>query len=186
MHNIRSTDPRYIKYIDCDPNKQKKIIFEGSSIKIIMGSSVLDSLDLSTFLHPASENGGSMKKRFFLDSKKTYTLHGGNVAQAQGEVSLIIIRAKYDASIEESKKYFTWEYLGKIFTAKNLIFLTGRTLDTVKHHGWDLEPYTSLSPSPTFSPEISPFPTSPDFNLGGILIYNPTDKEMEFEILVMN
>ena len=68
MPNVLSTDPRFIKYVDCNPEKQKKIVFEGSFLKIIMGSQVLDTVDLSNFFHPASINGGSFKKRVYIQS----------------------------------------------------------------------------------------------------------------------
>lgn len=186
MHNINTTDSRYIKSIDCNPVKQKKIIFEGSFLKIISGSQVLDSVDLSGFSHFASEFGGSMKKRVFIPSLQNYYLYAGNIGQDQGEVSLIIMKVRYDSSLPEEEKYLTWEYEGKIFPIKNLMFLTGRTLDAIKHHGWDLEAYNDQATSPQFSPTLNPVLTSPDLTFGGILIYNRTGKEVEVEILVMN
>lgn len=194
MPNVLKTDSRYVKSINCNPERQKKIVFEGAFLKIIEGSKVLHSIDMSGFFHPASINGGSFKKRIYIDSQKSWDLYGGNVAQDQGEVSLVIIKVKYDRSLTEDEKLIFWEYKGKTFPLKNVMFLTGKTLDNVKHHGWDLEPYnvygdpTDVSPTvdPVFSPVLSPQPTSPDFSLGGIKIMNTTQKEVELEILVMN
>jgi hypothetical protein len=194
MPNVLKTDSRYVKYIDCNPEKQKKIVFEGSILKIIEGSKVLHSVDMSGFFHPASITGGSFKKRIFIDPETSWNLYGGNIAQDQGEVSLIIVKVKYDKSLTEDEKLIFWEYKGRTFPLKNVLFLTGKTLDHVKHHGWDLEPYnvygdpTNVSPvvDPEFSPVLSPQPTSPDFSLGGIKIMNTTRKEVEVEILVMN
>lgn len=194
MPNVLKTDSRYIKYVDCNPEKQKKIVFEGSFLKIIEGAKVLHSLDMSGFFHPASINGGSFKKRIYIEAEKSWNLYGGNIAQDQGEVSLIIVKVKYDKSLTEDQKLIYWEYKGKTFPLKNVLFLTGKTLDHVKHHGWDLEPYnvygdpTNVSPviDPEFSPVLSPQPTSPDLSLGGIKIMNTTIKEVELEILVMN
>jgi hypothetical protein len=187
MPNIQSTDSRYVKYVDCNPDKQKKLVFEGSSLKIIQGSQVLEAVDFSGFFHPASENGGSFKKRIYIPSDGSYNLYGGNIAQDQGEVSLIVIRVKYDKSILEGDRVIYWEYKGNVFPCKNLIFLTGKTLDSDPHKGWDLEPYNAdVSPAPVFSPLLDPQPTSPDLSLGGIKISNPTLKEVELEILVMN
>jgi len=186
MPTINSTDSRYIRSLECNPTKQKKIIFEGSSLKIISGSQVLDTTDLSTFSHFASEEGGSLKKSVFLAAGQTYNLHAGNIAQDQGEVSLVIMKVRYDSSLIDSEKYITWEYEGKIFPCKNLLFLTGRTLDNEKYHGWDLEPFTGITPAPSFSPTLDPIPSSPDLTFGGILVYNPTNKEVELEILIMN
>ena len=195
MPNILSTDPRYIKYIDCNPEKQKKVVFEGSFLKIIMGSQVLYSADMSGIFHPASINGGSFKKRVYIQPESSYDLYGGNIAQDQGEVSLIIIKVKYDKSLLDSERLIHWEYEGNLFPLKNILFLTGKTLDHIKHHGWDLEPYnvvgdtndpTSPVVDPEFSPVLSPQPTSPDFSLGGIIIRNTTLKEVELEILVIN
>jgi hypothetical protein len=184
MPNILSSDPRFIKYANCNPEKQKKIVFEGSFLKIIMGSQVLDSVDLSGFFHPASMTGGSFKKRTYIPSGGSYNLYGGNIAQDQGEVSMIVIRVKYDPTLSEGEKLIYWEYEGNLFPCNNLLFLTGKTLDHIKHHGWDLEPYAQEAS--TFSPVLSPQPTSPDFSLGGITLRNPTLKEVEVEILVMN
>lgn len=184
MPNILSSDPRFIKYANCSPEKQKKIVFEGSFLKIIMGSQVLDTVDLSNFFHPASINGGSFKKRVYIPSGESYNLYGGNIAQDQGEVSMIVIRVKYDPSLPEVEKLIYWEYEGNLSPCKNLLFLTGKTLDHVKHHGWDLEPYSPEAS--TFSPVLSPQPTSPDLSLGGIVLKNTTLKEVEVEILVMN
>lgn len=186
MPIINTTDSRYIKNLDCNPTKQKKIIFEGSSLKIISGSQVLDTTDMSNLSHFASEEGGSLKKTIFLPSGKTYNLRAGNIAQDQGEVSLIIIKVKYDSSLTDSEKYIIWEYNGKTFPCKNLLFLTGRTLEHQKYHGWDLEPFTGVSPNPSFSPALDPIPTSPDLSFGGIIISNTTLKEIELEILIMN
>jgi hypothetical protein len=184
MPNVLSTDPRFIKYVDCNPEKQKKIVFEGSFLKIIMGSQVLDTVDLSNFFHPASINGGSFKKRIYIQSGGSYTLYGGNIAQDQGEVSMVIVRVKYDSTLPDTEKMIHWEYEGNLFPCKNLLFLTGKTKDHEKHHGWDLEPYTPEAS--TFSPVLSPQPTSPDLSLGGIVLKNTTLKEVEVEILVMN
>jgi hypothetical protein len=186
MHNINTTDPRYIKALDCNPTRQKKIIFEGSSLKIISGAQVLDSVDLSGFSHFASEFGGSMKKRVFIQPDLNYYLYAGNIGQDQGEVSFIIMKVKYDSSLPEEEKYITWEYEGYVFPVKNLLVLSGRTLDDIKYHGWDLEAYDDTVTSPVFSPNLNPNLTPQDLTFGGILIYNRTGKEVEVEILVMN
>jgi hypothetical protein len=186
MPDIKSTDSRYIKYVDCNPDKQKKLVFEGSSLKVIQGSQVLDAVDFSGFFHPASENGGSFVKRFYLSPNAIYTLYGGNIAQDQGEVSMVIIRVNYSKKLTDQDKLITLEYNGTIFPCKNIHFVTGKTLDHIKHHGWDLEPWTDSQSSPEFSPIISPMPTEPDFGFGGILISNPTSEEVEIQILVMN
>ena len=186
MPNIYKTNQKYVEHIDCNPQKQKQIIFEGSFLKVVMGSEVLDSTDLSTLFHPASENGGSFVKRFYISPGANYTLYGGNISQDQGEVSMIIIRITYDPSLTEDQQLITLEYEGKIFPCNNLFFVTGKTLDTIKYHGWDLEPWNDQAESPQFSPVISHMPTSPDLNFGGILINNPTTQEIEVEILVMN
>lgn len=184
MATVLSTDSRGILYLNCDPLKQKKIVFEGSSLKIIMGSQVLDTVDLSSIFHVSSENGGSFVKRLFISAGNQYALYGGNIAQDQGEVSLIVIKVKYDKSLEESQKLISMSYLGKTLPIKNMTFLTGKTLDHIKHHGWDLEPYGQAND--VSSPVLSPMPTSPDFTRGGIIINNLTTKEIEVEILVMN
>jgi hypothetical protein len=197
MPNILSTDSRYIKYIDCNPEKQKKVVFEGQFLKIIMGSQVLYSIDMTDVFHPASINGGNFKKRIYIQPESSYDLYGGNIAQDQGEVSLVIIKVKYDKSLLDSERLIHWEYKGNLFPLKNILFLTGKTLDHIKHHGWDLEPYNvvgdTVSPGitspvvdPEFVPLLSPQPTTPDLSLGGIVIRNTTLKEIELEILVIN
>jgi hypothetical protein len=94
-------------------------------------------------------------------------------------------RASFDyESLLDSERLIHWEYKGNLFPLKNILFLTGKTLDHIKHHGWDLEPYAPEDS--TFSPVLSPQPTSPDLSLGGIVLKNTTLKEVEVEILVMN
>jgi len=161
-----------------------------------MGSQVLDSVDLSSLFQPGSINGGSFKKRVYIPASGSWNLYGGNVAQDQGEVSLVVIRVKYSPNLADSDCLLYYEYKGNLFPLKNLLFLSGKTLDHQKHHGWDLEPYNvpgdTISPSaitmpsPEFSPALSPQPTVEYPSLGGIIIRNPTVQEVELEILVLN
>ena len=65
------------------------------------------------------------------------------------------------------------------------MFLTGSILEQSPWQGWDLEPYDTTKPPINYSPQIDPNVTSPDFSLGGILIYNPTGGEVEIQMLVM-
>ena len=108
---------------------------------------------------------------------------------------MLILKLKRMKKVEFSQLH---NLLLKICTQlKNILFLTGKTLDHIKHHGWDLEPYNvvgdTVSPgitspvvSPEFVPLLSPQPTTPDLSLGGIVIRNTTLKEVELEILVIN
>jgi hypothetical protein len=154
----------------CDANKQMKIVFEGSFIKVIRGSETLYSLDMSGFGQFGSDFGGSFKKSYYIPAGGNYMLYGGNVAQAQGEVSMIVIRARYDSSIPAENQYITIDYKGEIFPCRNLMFLTGATKDDIPWAGWDLDETVA----------------SPDLDLGGMLISNPTSGEVEIQILVMN
>jgi hypothetical protein len=198
MPNILATDQRKIKNANCDLEKQKRIIFENTSLKVVMGSQTLYSMDLKSFFHPATLNGGTFKKRVYIAPGGEYDLYAGNIGNDFGDVSLIIIRVvRYDKKLSENEKVIFWQYLGNMFPIKDLMFLTGKTLDTVKHHGWDLEPYAAVSTgspsfgspsfgSPSFIPALHNETTSPDFSLGGIKINNTTTGEVELEILVMN
>lgn len=185
MPNVLSTDQTYIQGVDCNPQKQKKIIFEGSTLKVISGSNTLFGIDFSNFGQFGSEFGGSFKKDVYIQSQQTYTLYGGNISQAQGEVSMIVLMVRYDSATALVDRHISVDYKGKIIPCGTLLFLTGVTKDDVAWHGWDLEPYTNASPIP-YSPTISPNVTSPDYDFGGLLIYNPTNGEIEVEILVMN
>jgi len=185
MPTILTTDTKGIQSLDCDPFKQKKIVFEGAFLKIIMGSQVLDTVDLSSFFHPSLDCGGSFKKKVYVAANSNYKLYGGNIAQDQGEVSLIIVRVKYDKSLTEGEKLITVSYKGSTFSIKNIMFLTGKTLPNEKYQGWDLEPFGSHTGNES-TPILSPMPTSPDFQEGGMIINNLTNKEIELEILVMN
>ena len=188
MPNILATDQRGIKYANCDLEKQKRIIFENTSLKVVMGSQTLYSMNLTSFFHPATSNGGSLKKRIYISPGEEYDLYAGNIGQDQGEVSLVIIRVvRYDKQLAETEKVIFWQYLGNMFPIKDLMFLTGKTLDTIKHHGWDLEPYSVVSPGINeFTPTLHNETTSPNFSLGGIKINNTTTGEVELEILIMN
>ena len=186
MPNVLSTDQSLIQGYNCNPEKQKKIIFEGSTLKIISGAQTLYSLDLSNFGQFGSEAGGSFKKSYYIPSLSTYTLFGGNIAQEQGEVGMIIMLVNYDSYIPDAGRYITIEYKGSIITCNNLTFLTGTTMDTTPWQGWDLEPYNLAASPINYSPQLDPNISSPDFNYGGMLIYNPTSAEVEIQILVMN
>jgi len=186
MPNVLTTDTTLIQGYDCNPQKQKKLIFEGCTLKIISGSNTLYGLDLCNFGQFGSENGGSFKKSYYIPTGGTYTLFGGNVAQEQGEVGMIVIQVNYDKTVAIEDRYITINYKGSVFACGPLMFLTGTTEDTIVWHGWDLEPYNTSAPPIHFSPQIDPNVTSPDFNLGGMLIYNPTIGEVEVQILVMN
>lgn len=188
MPNILSTDQREIQNSSCGLEKQKRIVFENTFLKVVMGSQTLYSMDLSSFFHPATLRGGNFKKRIYIAPGGDYDLYAGNIGQSQGEVSLIIIRViRYDKRLDEKEKVIFWEYLGNKFPIKNLMFLTGKTLDSIKHHGWDLEPYSNVSPSAyQFSPHLHNQTTPANYSLGGIKINNTTIGEVELEILVMN
>ena len=177
MPNILSTDQSRIRSIDCNPQKQKKIIFEGSTLKIISGSETLYALDLSTFGQFGSEWGGSFKKNYYVPSKQTYSVFAGNISQVQGEVSMIVVMVNYDKSIPAADRHLIIEYHGHIFPCGPLMFLTGSTLDDRPWHGWDMDPEDVTVSSPV---------SSPNFDLGGLLIFNHTIGEVEVQILVMN
>lgn len=187
MANITPPDPRYLGGYDCTPSGQKRIIFEGSTLKVVSGSSTLYGLELGSFGQFGSEFGGSFKKTHYINPSEYYTLYGGNIAQDQGEVGMIVIKVRYDKSIPKEDQYITIEYKGKIIPCGTLLFVTGVTKDDVIWHGWDLEPYnTNYSPTINYSPQLDPNITSPDFSMGGMLIYNPTIGQIEVQILVMN
>jgi len=173
MPNVLKTDSSLICGPDCNPQKQKKIIFEGSILKIISGSSTLVSVDLSHFGIFGSENGGSVKRSYYIPSGGSYTLTASNIAQEQGEVSLIVVFVNYDKIVPDYNRRIQVEYKGNYIPCGNMLFLTGATKDDIPWHGWDMSPY-----------DVSV--TSPQIEYGGLFIYNPTIAEIEVQILVMN
>ncbi len=173
MPNVLKTDSSKIHGPDCNPQKQKKIVFEGSILKIISGANTLCSVDLSNFGVFGSENGGSVKRSYYIPAGGSYTLTVSNISQDQGEVSMIVLFVNYDNSLPDYDRRIQVEYKGNYIPCGNMLFLTGTTIQDIPWHGWDMSSY-----------DVSV--TSPQLEYGGLFIYNPTIAEIEVQILVMN
>jgi hypothetical protein len=189
---VYTTDPQYIKYLDCNPGTYRRIVFQSCNLDIREGSSVLTSISLCDLKLESLGNseiggcGGSLKKNITLSGGYNYILTAPEIGQAQGEVQMIVVKVKYKKEQDTLDRYLQWEYKGKIYPLGSLMILSGRTQPDVPWHGWDLSYYSNNPPSPHFSPTIYPPVTSPDSTFGGIMFTNPSTYEVDLEILIFN
>ena len=190
---IYTTNPVYIKYLDCNPAVYRKVSFQSCNLDIKEGTNVLSVTSLCDFkLESLGSSelggcGGSLKKNVTLNASGTYTLTASEIGQAQGEVQMIVAKVTYQKNHPVEDQLVYWEYKGNVYPLNSLMILTGRTQAEIPWQGWDLGYYSNNPPNPTFSPEIFPQISSPDLTFGGIMFSNPDDTyNIELEIFVFN
>jgi len=193
IKTVYTTNPDYIKFLDCNPGVYRRVAFQSCNLDIKQGSNVLSTISLCDFKLESLGSGdlggcgGSLKRSVTLKASSNYILTAPEVGQEQGEVQLIIIKVKYDSKIEPIDRYLTWEYKGNVYPINSMMALTGRTEPGIPWHGWDLSYYSNNPPSPDFSPQIFPPVASPDLTFGGIMFTNPNQYyDTELEIFVFN
>jgi len=190
---VYTTNPVHIKYLDCNPAVYRRISFQSCNLDIKEGSNVLSTISLCDFkLESLGSSelggcGGSLKKNITLNASSTYILTASEIGQAQGEVQMIVVKAKYQKNHPEEDRLVYWEYKGNTYPIHNLMILTGRTQAETPWQGWDLGYYSNTPPSPVFSPHTYPPIASPDLSFGGIMFSNPSNTyNTELEIFVFN
>ena len=93
-----------------------------------------------------------------------------------GEISFIMIKVTYPTSLPVSSRFINLVYRGKNLPIANLMILTGNPSSTSPYtgnRGWDLEPNGT---------EV----TSPYFEEGGMLLYNPHGVKVNVEVILAN
>ena len=189
---VYTTNPQYIKYLDCNPGVYKRVVFQSCNLDIREGSSVLNQVSLCDFnLQSLGSSelggcGGVAKKSVMIKTQSNYILTAPEVGQAQGEVQLIVVKAKYDTKQDPATRFLTWEYKGNVYPMNTLMVLTGRTEAEIPWQGWDLSYYSNNPPAPQFSPHVYPTLSSPDLTFGGIMFTNPGGYSVDLEIFVFN
>jgi hypothetical protein len=190
---VYTTNPVYIKYLDCNPAVYRRIGFQSCNLDIKEGSNVLSTISLCDFKLESLGNsdlggcGGSLKKNVTLNSSSTYTLTASEIGQAQGEVQMIVVKVTYQKNHLDEDRLIYWEYKGNTYPLKDLMILTGRTQPEIPWQGWDLGYYSNNPPIPPFSPQVYPVIASPDLTFGGIMFSNPSNTyNTELEIFVFN
>lgn len=192
IKQIYTTDPYYIKYLDCNPGVYRKVVFQSCNLEIKEGTNILSRTSLCDFkLESLGSSelggcGGSAKRNINLPAGYSYTLTAPEVGQAQGEVQMIVVKVKYPKETYPEDRYLYWEYKGNIYPLNSMMVLTGRTEPDIPWQGWDLSYYSNNPPSPVFSPAIYPPVTSPDPTFGGILFSNPGTHDVQLEIFILN
>jgi hypothetical protein len=193
IKTVYTTNPKYIKNLDCNPGVYRRIFFQSCNLDLKEGSNVLNSISLCDFKLEGlggSEMGGCggvLKKNVIIKPNSNYTLTAPEIGQDQGEVQLIAVKAKYNTSLEVEDRWINWEYKGATYPMNSLMILTGRTQAGTPWQGWDLSYYSNNPPSPSFSPQIFPPISSPDPTMGGIMFSNPnTTYEVQLEIFIFN
>jgi hypothetical protein len=187
--NINSTDPRYIKYLNCSPTKQRIVSFQGCDLTIREGSSTVSSISLCDLslnkadAFPGFDGcGGFIKKSIVIPPNGNKTITAPEIVGSNGQVQMLIFKVKYPGSIVGADRYITFEYKGWIGPIETLMILSGRALN----NGWDMTPYSSNISQNNFSPAIQPTPTSPDISFGGFLLSNPQIAAVQVEIMIFN
>lgn len=100
IKTVYTTDPQYIKYLDCNPGVYRRIFFQSCNLGIKEGSNILSSVPLCDFKLESLANselggcGGSSKKNITISSGSNYTLTAPEIGQAQGEVQMIVVKVK--------------------------------------------------------------------------------------------
>lgn len=190
---VYTTNPVYIKYLDCNPAVYRRVSFQSCNLDIKEGSNVLSLTSFCDFkLESLGSSdlggcGGSAKRFVTIAPQSNYTLTAPEVGQEQGEVQMIVVKVKYQKDHDPKDRYLTWEYKGNVYPINSLMVLTGRTEPGIPWQGWDLSYYSNNPPAPGFSPSIFPPVASPDFNFGGIMFSNPNEThEVEMEIFIFN
>ena len=193
INKVYTTDPRNIKYLECNPSVYRKVYFQSCNLSIKEGSNILSTISLCDFKVESIGSsdlggcGGSLKRNITIDPSGIYTLNAPEIGQAQGEVQMIVVKVKYQKEHPDNERYINWEYKGGIYPLYTLMVLTGRTESDIPWNGWDLSYYSETPPSPHFSPQPYPTISSPDLNFGGILFSNPSQThKTELEIFVFN
>jgi hypothetical protein len=193
IKQVYTTDQKYVKYLDCNPEVYRRVYFQSCNLDIKEGANILSSISLCDFKleslgsYELGGCGGSLKRSATLYSLGTYTLTAPEVGQAQGEVQMIVVKVKYQNNHPEEERYLNWEYRGNVYPLHTLMILTGRTEPEIPWQGWDLSYYSNNPPSPDFSPQPYPMIASPNLSFGGILFSNPSDTySAELEIFVFN
>lgn len=118
--------------------------------------------DLSTVITNFS------KGRFNLRAGKSYLLSQTDIAESNGYVSFIAVKATFPTALQ-TKKYLLWKYKDQTFNMGDLMVLSGGPYSTSDSEfiGWNLS-----QPGVTF-PE------------GGIIFTNPhSDMDIKMEFLV--
>lgn len=109
------------------------------------------------------------RNRAILRESSCFLLSQSDIANVEGYVDFIAIKAIFPAGIVESKKYVTWEYQGTTNYMGELMILSGKMLSSTDstYEGWNL-----AKPGTTF-------------NNGGITFCNPhADMQVRLEILI--
>jgi hypothetical protein len=181
---INTTNPVYIKSLDCNPQTYKRVKFQSCDLTIAQGKNIISEVSFCDFNLPSLSGegcGGSIKKNFILHPSSNYTLTATEIAQDQGEVQLIVVKVKYDKFHPEEERYLTWEYKGQVYPINTLMVLSGRTEPSIPWQGWNLTSY--LNPGLALPQQNN----SPDSIFGGIFFNNPSSTHsVEIEILIMN
>lgn len=192
INSVYVTNPKYVKYLDCDSGSNRRVRFETCNLSIVEGAKILQTMSLCDFSLESlggDENGGcggSGSRIATVPANGNYTLVAPEIGQEQGEVQLIGIKVKYHKEHPMEDQYLTWEYKGKVYPLGSMMFLTGRTKPGEPWQGWDLSHYSYPPTSPDFSPQIYPPLSNPDLSFGGILFSNPNRYDVELEIIIFN
>ena len=187
---IYTTDPLKIKGLDCNPAVNRKIVFQSCNLDLKEGSKILVQSSLCDFkLEGAGDSlgcGGSLKKNITIKANSNSVITAPEIGQTQGEVQMITIKVKYQKDHPDNDRYLTWEYKGEVYPLGSLMILTGRTLSDQPWQGWDLSNYKNITSPPYYSPQMNPQVTEKDMSFGGIMVTNPTNYDVDLEILILN
>lgn len=117
----------------------KSLVFQSNGFAVIQGASTLFSLLLKNFFLPVNQY---QYGEFVLPANGSSMLDPGNISNANGEVTGIIILAEFpaldtaDANVTENDKYIQYTYHnGQVLNMGKLLVLTGTG---AVNAGWNL------------------------------------------------
>lgn len=143
--------------------KEDLVLDDGNSMNPIKYLSLSDlSIPVNKF----------SRSRVTLSPGSRSLLSQSDIADENGYVSFIAVKAVYPSTVVESRKYINWTYQGNINNMGELMVLSGPKVSTInsEYLGWNLS---------------KPGTVSGNIGDGGISFYNPsTDITVKLEILV--
>lgn len=153
--------------IVCNTIDFEGVIFQRCNLQVLKGSTVIREMSLCD-TDITINNYSSFSGCVYGNSSLLLTSDGLN------EVSFIMIKATYPASLPISNRFINIIYKDNYLPMANLTILTGNPSDSspyLYNKGWDLNPNGS---------EIS----SPYFNEGGMLLYNPHNVRVNIDVIL--
>ena len=151
----------------CNPIEFEGTIFQRCNLQVVKGTAVIHEISLCDTDITIS-NYSTFSGCVYPNS--TLLLN----AEELLEVAFIMIKATYSSTLPVASRFINIIYKGNYLPMAGLTILTGNPMLTSpmpSGRGWDLDPSGS---------DI----TSPYFNKGGMLLYNPHNVKVNIDVIL--